>query len=601
MTHFQQTLFEPTDWTAGIDVGGGPAAPLTLADARPYQLGWRDAVLGVWARTADPALGVAATATGKSLGVGLLARAVLDGALDAFGRERRFLFVAHRAVLVEQAAAGLADLLPDKTVDVEMGDRRAAYQADVVVACIDSLCIPRRLRFFPADRWSAVCWDECHRFGLTTKKVRTLLDHFAPPTRHLGITATPDRPDGRIAFREVAFEYDIGRAVADGWLVPPHMVYETGTDFRLETVGTRGGDFDADELSDRMQQGSSIAAVVEAARKWSNFKNGRGEKRATMIPCASVPQARRVAAALNEWHDREGSGKAVAVWCDMPEGRADSMRAFGSGEAQYITYFDLLTEGYDSDRPKVLVNGRPTKSRWVLGQNAGRCLRPARECRAALAAAPDAAARRSIIRSSVKPGSVIIDVSGTSHGLSCDMVTVFKGTGDTDAVLARARAAVKYRADKGLPADVQAELAAARAAVRAEKEAAEAARWKGVLVSSTLHTTRVDPYRPAPAGGREPPWLRGKRATLPMKLALIRAGLPRPEVEGYTFSQAKRMLDVVAERRKNGLCSYKQCRALMARGIDAGSLTFEEASAELDRLFGRPRPAAAPTTAEDAA
>lgn len=600
MSHFQRNLFEPSDWTDGIDVGGGGRAGLSLADARPYQTGWRDAVLAVWAAGDEPALGVAATATGKSLGVGLIARAVLDGALDAFGRERRFLFIAHRAILVEQAAEGLADLLPDARVEVEMGDRRATYGADVVVACIDSLCIPRRLRFFPADRWAAVGWDECHRFGLRTRKVRRLMDHFAAPTRHLGITATPDRPDGLIAFRRLAFQFDIGAAVADGWLVPPHMVYETGTDFRLETVGRAGDDFDADELADRMQQAASVAAVVEAARKWSNFANGRAGRRPTMIPCASVPQAKRVAASLNEWHDREGSGRAAAVCCDMPEDRAAILRAFEAGEVRYLTYFDVLTEGYDSDRPKVLVNGRPTRSRYVFGQNAGRVLRPSRACRAALNAAPDAAARRAVIAASDKPGAVIVDVAGTAHGLACDMAAVFREAGDTDDVIGRARAAVKRRSDAGLPADVQAELALARQAVRAEREAAEAKRWKGVLVSSTLHTSRVDPYRPAPAAGREPPWLRGKRPTLAMKQALVRAGLPRAEVDGYTFTQARRMLDVVIDRRKNGLCSYKQCRALMARGIDAAQMTFAEASAELDRLFGRPRPASGPDAAAPA-
>lgn len=216
----QRSLFEGLDGEDAIvcgDITAGPAA-VTLADARPYQIAWRDDVLRVWDATAAPALGVAATGVGKSMGCGLLARDVLDGRLDALGHERRLIAIAHRAVLVRQLANDLTALLPDKLVEVEMGDYRATASADVVVACIDSLSLPRRLRYFAAKHFAAVLWDECHRYGKKSPKVKRLLEHFGPRVRHLGVTATPTAPPATCRSRNSpSITRFTGRSMTGGW------------------------------------------------------------------------------------------------------------------------------------------------------------------------------------------------------------------------------------------------------------------------------------------------------------------------------------------------------------------------------------------------
>lgn len=591
----QGYLFDCDDFGAALVSGDAPPGEpaLTLADGRPYQYGWRDGTLAAWGRAAR-ALGVAATGTGKSFGAALVIRAVLDGALAPLGREPRCLFIAHRSLLVNQAAAGLTALLPDKVVEVEMGEAKARGAADVVVASLDSLCIPRRLAFFREHRYAAAVWDEAHRYGLGNSKVKRVMDHFGADMRHLGITATPDRTDGQMAFRELAFEYDIWKAVDDGYLVRPGLAYEIAGDLKLEGVKrTKDGEFDADDLADLMSSAGPIAAVVKAARKWSNFSNGHPARRPTVITCASVEHAKLVAVALNEWHAKDGGGAAGVVHSGQtPADQGAVLDGFRSGALQYVTHFDVLTEGFDSDRPKVLINGRPCKARWVFAQGAGRTLRPANSVRRALAAEPTAAGRRAIIAGSEKPGALIVDVAGTTHGLSVDLLTVFRDPLDDDEVVERARQRARDRSLDGIPSDPAADLKAVREALaiertarREEKDRANAHRWKGVLVDTDFTATRMaDPFAPGAVAGREPPWARKKRPTLPMKQALLRAGVPREAVEGYSFWAAKTMLDVVADRRKKGLCSYKQLKTLTRFGVDANGMSFEEAGATLDAI-----------------
>jgi len=577
----QPSLFSPLD---ALDLADTAPGVDPLSTARPYQLAWADATMARWA--AGPrCLGVAATGTGKTFLAALLARRVRDGGLDAVvpGNRRAVLFMNQRVVLTAQSAAEFAALLPDLEVEVEQGEERARGDGAIISACLQSLS-PWRLRALGADRVQAVVWDEAHRYGPTHKLMRRVTEFFGPAVRHLGITATPDREDGKLGevFGALAFDYGIWDAVADGYLVPPYLAYEICGDVTLHgcPVGD-DGDFSGAALSQRMSEAGPVAAVVKAAIKWSNYANKREGRRPTVVSCSSVAHARLVADQLNEWDRQEGTGPAAAVAGELEPGdNARFIREFKAGGLQYICHFDVLTEGFDSDRPKVLVNGRPTRCRWVFAQNAGRILRPLRDVARRLGAEPDAAARRAMIAGSAKPGAVIVDVAGTDHKLAVDLLDVYRPGALPPAEVEEVRRRAADRAAAGLPSDPAADFAALR---RLRREA-EQQRWHGVRVDADLTTRMGDPFGVKVVPGREPPWVRGKRPTEKMRAALERCGLPAGEASGLSFWQAKHVLDVAAKRRAAGLCSYKQHRLLARFEIDGGTLTFEEARAEIDRL-----------------
>lgn len=592
----QPYLFSPdgSDWAEGgteaTESLAMPAAGrLSLSMARPYQVSWRDAVLDLW-RSGPRCLGVAATGLGKTVLVPMLADALFRGALlRALAREEyRVLVICHRVELVGQMVRTCRMLLPDEYVEVEQGQNRATGDCRLVVASIQSLAKKRRLGRFPRDRFAAVVWDECHRYREGLDEVDRVFAHFAPDTRHLGLTATPDRTDQvglKSLFHRIAFEYQIQQGVDDGWLVRPYQVYESGGAVRLDGCPLGAdGDFSADAMARRMEEAEPIAAVVKAAIKWSNYANGRPAARKTVVTCASVEAAQRTARALNEWHARDGTGRAGWISGEMVPGSPERLAVledFNSGDLRYLCHFDVLTEGWDSPAPKVIVNGRPTRSRWVYGQMAGRALRPDRECVAALNAAPDAAARLAIIAASAKPGAVVVDVAGLDHKLVVSLKDVFEGKAAPLPMLPEPdRPPVPREVDPDAP-----DPAVARSARIKARDEELAARWAGVRVDTALTTRFADPFDVyAVVVGREPPWYKGRRPTERMRAALERAGVGKREAAGMTFWAARRMMETVRVRRERGLCSYRQAAVLSRHGYDPTNLTFEEASRLMDRL-----------------
>jgi len=575
--------------------GDGVAPGLSLADARPYQVRWVADTFAAWGLTPS-CLGVGATGLGKTFYAAGLAQRIIDGGLDALvpGNHRAMLFINHREHLVRQAAASFQQLLPKTVVEVEQADNRARgdpTKVGVVVACVPSLT-PDRLRALGRDRFQGVVWDEAHRYGKNHKVRQRVFDFFGGSVRHAGITATPDRGDGSglaDVYDRVAFEDGIDWGCDEGWLVRPYQAYEICGEVRLDgcPVGA-DGEYEPGAISSRMMEAGPIAAAVRAAIKWSNYANGRDGKRPTVVVCASVEHAKLIAIALNEWHRNKGTGRAAAVYGEQSfADREVAMQAFRKGELQYLTHFDVLSDGWDTDRPKVMVNARCMRSRWLYGQNAGRLVRPDAAIVPALNAAPDAPSRLALIAGSAKPGCVMVDVAGTDHKLTVSLADVFHGKNVPPAVIERAKAKARAAGDRAtdvgeLTREAAAEL---RAELKRQREEANAARWKGVLVDADLTTRFADPFDLfSIVPGREPNWHRGRRPTEPMRHRLTRAKIPTAEVNAMTFWQAKAMLDVIGRRRDEGLCTYGQARVLKQFGYDPNNITFKDAHRLIDGL-----------------
>lgn len=584
----QQYLFGNDTPADGIEAD--VAAGLSLADARPYQLEMADSVFGCWV-SGPKAMGCAATGVGKTFVAGMVADRVLRGELDTIvpNSMRGVCFITPRQGLTHQSAKELGALIPGATIEVEQGENRARGAADIVVACLASYSKKYRLQALGRNRFKAYIWDECHHYGPKNKMVRRVMSYIDPDARHLGITATPDRGDGvglAAVFDRVAFEFDIWRAVEEGWLVKPYMAYDTSDgEVKLDGVPlTAEGEFDAKALADRMTEAGPVAAVVKAAVKWSNYANGYEGKRPTIVCCASVEHAKLVAILLNEWDKKSGgeTGRAGAVYSKMdPLDKDAVVEAYRRGELRYICHFDVLTEGFDSDRPKLMINGRPTGSRWVFAQQAGRLLRPLKAIRNDLRAAPDAATRRALIGGSGKPGVLIVDVAGTTHKLTVSLPDVFHAPGSTKEDVERVKAKARRNGEDGKPTDPQTDFSALRRA----RELELAANWRGVTVDCGLTTRFTDPFDVlSVVPGREPPWHRGRKPTGPMKGCLLDAGIPAADVELMSFHRASKMIEVVKDRRKRGLCSYKVCKLLRKYGIDGAMMTKEIASAAIDAI-----------------
>lgn len=508
-------------------------------ELRHYQDQAIDAVLAEWAEGHRATLLVAATGLGKTtMFAELLRRRAPHG---------RSLVIAHREELINQAAARI-EAQTGLTVGVEMADSRSSHlqPQQVVVATMQTLR-GKRLGGFPKDAFATIVIDEAHRS--LAKSYRTIADHFAG-AKLLGVTATPDRSDklglGAV-YQSVAYQYDIAEAIADGWLVPltQHRVHCSALD--VSQVRSHAGDLSEADL----QQAINVDAVLhQMAKPLADLTKDRQ----TLVFMPGVDACHGMASVLSGYTQARIE---VIVGNTPPEQRKAALAAYQAGEVQYLVNCMVLTEGFDAPSTGAIACCRPTKARNVYVQQVGRGLR-------------------------LSPGKVdclVLDFHGNSgrHRLVCpadvlggatlppDVYAELTGMGSVAEDIAQAQAKVAER---------KAKADAAKAAKLAAKERAR------VWAQSQYHTEEVNPFAglgvTAGRGHAEPP------ASAKQRAFLEQAGIKLGEAD-VGIRSASKAIDAVLDRKRKGLCSYKQARILTQRGYDA-NVSTKEASAIIDRI-----------------
>ena len=193
-----------------------------------------------------------------------------------------------------------------------------------------------------------------------------ILEHF-PRAKVLGLTATPQRLDGRglgEMFTDMVLGPSVSELTAMGFLVPA-LIYSTPRMIDLSGVKKRGGDFQTSQLEDIMDKPSVTGDAVAHYRKYANYK-------AAVVFCVSVKHAQDVA------HDfRQAGYNFVSVDGKMDRYRRkraiDDLR---TGRIHGITSCEIIGEGVDVPRIEVVILLRPTESLTLAMQQIGRGLRP---------------------------------------------------------------------------------------------------------------------------------------------------------------------------------------------------------------------------------
>jgi hypothetical protein len=94
-------------------------------------------------------------------------------------------------------------------------------------------------------------------------------------------------------------------------------------------------------------------------------------------------------------------------------------------------------------------------------------------------------------------------------------------------------------------------------------------RRKGLVVTAKTRGRNVDPFDVLDTvSGREPGWCAGKMATQPQLDLLEKFGMRPSELEGMPMYKASRLIDSLMNRRRLGLCSFKQAKILKRNGYD---------------------------------
>jgi superfamily II DNA or RNA helicase len=313
-------------------------------------------------------LAVAATGTGKTTTASELVRRHLAAG------GRRVLVMAQRRELLKQ----LADRLESFGVRVVRG---LALHGKRPVACVVSVqSVARRLESIPQDAFDLVVVDEAHH--AVAPQHLSVLRHF-PNARIFGMTATPDRADGAslgLAFDQCVSNYDIERAVADGYLVPARgvRVDVEGLDLskvRLKEIAaeksSEGAYQDIQDLNLK-DLGKAVIATAAVEGVVGPLLELTGSLK-TLVFAVDVRHARAIVDSINAKRPHA----ARAVWGSMKKPVRDQvLRDFAAGEFQYLVNVMLLVEGWDLPAVQCVAIARPTTSRIFVTQACGRALRP---------------------------------------------------------------------------------------------------------------------------------------------------------------------------------------------------------------------------------
>ena len=315
---------------------------------RPYQA---DAVLATAKgfMEYDKQLLVMPTGAGKTILFALIAKRFHDK------RNERTLILAHREELIEQAASKIfaaTGIQPE----IEKAERRASFDAKIVVASVQTLQ-GQRLARWAQNHFGLVVCDEAHHV-LADSWMRTLA-HFDGYARVLGVTATPGRSDKRKLgsyFQNISYEIGLLDLIKQGYL-SPIVIRTLPLQIDLGEVKLTSGDYDANQLAEAIEP--TLRQVVAQIKRVA-------AKRKILVFLPLIKTSKLFAEICNQ----EGI-TAAHVDGEMKD-RKSVLQAFHRNEFQVLVNALLLTEGYDQPDIDCVVMLRPTKSSGLYSQAVGR-------------------------------------------------------------------------------------------------------------------------------------------------------------------------------------------------------------------------------------
>lgn len=271
--------------------------------------------------------------------------------------------IVHRQELADQCSRALTAL--DLPHGYLAAGRAFALDAPALVASVQSLM--RRLGRLPPPR--LIVLDEAHHAvaGSWNKVLAA-----CPGARILGVTATPERLDGKGLGVSSGGPFDalttgptVESLTAAGWLAPS-KVYVPPQIADLAALKVRGGDFRKEELAARMDKPT---VTGDAVAHYGRLCPGRP----AIAFCTSIKHAEHTADAF-----RAAGWRAESIDGTLPDrARRQRIAMLGDGRLHVLTSCELISEGVDVPIVTAAILLRPTQSLGLHLQQVGRVLRPA--------------------------------------------------------------------------------------------------------------------------------------------------------------------------------------------------------------------------------
>lgn len=312
-----------------------------MTQLRPYQQRAVDELRDAYRRGKRRPLFVLPTGGGKTI----VASHIIQSA-GALGN--RSLFVAPRRELIGQTVHKLADAGIWDVRVIQAANDTGRPDAPVIVGSIQTLTLPRWLGRLPAA--DLVIADEAHH--LASDQWGKLSGAY-PSARWLGLTATPERADGR-ALGDVFDEIVVGASVSE--LMELHDADPAIGLVRCRVFGPPIGELESGELAL-----DPVAAYQQ-----------HGDGGLAVVFCVTVKHAEQTADAFNA-----AGIPAALVHGQMPAiERAAILGNWPTGTPRVVCNVGVLTEGFDLPALSVCILARRFGHAGLYLQCVGRTLRP---------------------------------------------------------------------------------------------------------------------------------------------------------------------------------------------------------------------------------
>ena len=319
---------------------------------RDYQQQCIDDLRSAFAKKHRRVLLVAPTGAGKTVMFSYLTQKLTE-------RGNRVLLLAHRDFLLDQIGGTLARFgIPHGFIAAK---RKRELCHLTQVAGVHTL----------KNRVGKIAWqpdwiicDEAHH--ATAGSWNTILGAY-PAARVVGVTATPERLDGR-GLGEVFEAMVLGPRVQDlmdqGFLSKVH--YYSPATVSTEGMHTRMGDFVQREIEQAVNTRGVTGHAVEWYRKVCDGAPA-------IAFCASISHAENVAEGFREAGYRWQALHSRMTYADNQA----AIQKLGNGQLHGISSCDIVSEGFDVPIVTAAILLRPTQSLGLHMQQIGRVLRPA--------------------------------------------------------------------------------------------------------------------------------------------------------------------------------------------------------------------------------
>ena len=336
---------------------------------------------------------------------------------NAIDKKKKILWIAHRQMLLDQAAESFqkfayTEVVPhissfrfrivsgasshDRTIDIKADDNLLIISKDSIGRNIERL-----------DKWLAgekelyLVVDEAHHSTAKTyRKVINYVKEKVPNLKLIGLTATPFRTaeeeqgllgkiysdgvsDGQVVRGDIGITYQIGLKELINRQILSKPIFESY--FTEENYGDSLGleSWERIQYLDNLPDDIASQMAESAARNKlivETYKEKQDEYGQTIVFAVNVIHAIQLSALFNKAgiksdfvvSDIRDSVTGVTV---SREDNERKLEAYRNGELQVLVNVNILTEGVDLPKTKTVFLARPTVSSILMTQMVGRALR----------------------------------------------------------------------------------------------------------------------------------------------------------------------------------------------------------------------------------